>query len=181
VLGLTGGVWSLVPNICNDTNHACKENYYAITDSTNGLYVVGTMGVVSQVNPALTVITSAQVPGYAKVLAGATRSGAGALFVGVDGGFFTWPAGNAAKTAGLPPVFLRGVAVAGGDAWVVGHEGFVAKVTAGQSPTTIPTPDQRWLVGVYAASASDLWVVGRSGAILRGPPGVRGVADGGVN
>jgi hypothetical protein len=40
-----------------------------------------------------------------------------------------------------------------------------------------PTPDDRWLTGVCAAAANDVWVVGRSGLILRGPPGER---DGGV-
>jgi hypothetical protein len=44
--------------------------------------------------------------------------------------------------------------------------------------TVVPTPDDRWLVGVYAAAANDVWVVGRSGLIMRGPPGR--LRDGGV-
>jgi len=86
-----------------------------------------------------------------------------------------------ADGAGEGDTVGAGVSVADGDVWVVGNQGFVAKLPGGQNPTIIPTPDQRWLVSVYAASATDLWVVGRSGAILRGPPGARGVGDGGAH
>jgi hypothetical protein len=99
--------------------------------------------------------------------------------VGEDGGLVFWSAGKATRSS-VAEVFLRGVAMADSDVWVVGNEGFVAKLPNGQNPAIIPTPDQRWLVGIYAASAADLWIVGRSGALLRGPPGVRGIGDGGV-
>ena len=183
-LGLAGGVWTLIANSRND-------NYYAITGSSDGLYVVGSMGVLSHIDASLTSISAdtllvrppgaaAAVP-YTKLLSGATRWGASAYFVGVEGGLISWSPGGAGQAIDLPQVVLRGVAVGDGDVWVVGHDGFVAKLPGGQSPTTIPTPDNRWLISVYAASASDLWIVGRSGAILRGPPGMRGVGAGGVN
>jgi photosystem II stability/assembly factor-like uncharacterized protein len=170
-LVFAAGVWTLIANPRND-------NYYAITNSDDGLYSIGSLGVVSHVNVEAKSISAVSLPGYTKLLAGATRWAGGAYFVGVEGGIFFWSAGKASKLEGLPPIFLRGVAVADGDVWVVGHQGFVAKLPGGQGPTIIPTPDQRWLMSVYAASANDLWIVGRSGAILRGPPGAR--ADGGV-
>ena len=179
VLAATAGVWSLIPNVCTQNYHSCKDNYYAITNTDAGLQVIGGMGVVSTINISAKSISAVSIPGYLKLLAGATRAGSGAYFVGVEGGFISWSAGNANQVTGLPPVFLRGVAVVGGDVWVVGHEGFVAKLPGGQAPpTTIPTPDNRWLISIYAASDSDVWIVGRSGAILRGPPGIR--RDGGV-
>lgn len=173
-LAFAGGVWTIIPNPRSD-------NYYAITNSNDGLYGIGSLGVVSHVNIQGKSISAVSLPGYTKLLAGATRWSTGAYFVGVDGGFFFWSAGKATKVEGLPPVFLRGVGMADSDAWVVGHEGFVAKLPGGQNPTIIPTPDDRWLMSVYAASGTDLWIVGRSGAILRGPPGVRGAVAGGVN
>jgi len=142
---------------------------------------VGSMGVITQIDATLTTITAASIPAYTKLLAGATRAATGAYFVGVEGGMFHYSGGAATQLQGLPNVFLHGVSMADADVWVVGNQGFVAKLPAGRIPaSTIPTPDERWLISVYAANASDLWVVGRSGAILRGPPGVRGV-DGGVN
>jgi photosystem II stability/assembly factor-like uncharacterized protein len=173
-LVFAGGIWTLIANTRND-------NYYAITDSDDGLYAIGSLGVVSHIDIAAASISATSLPGYTKLLAGATRWAAGAYFVGVEGGFFFWSAGQATQTQGLPQVFLRGVAVSDGDVWVVGNQGFVAKLPGGQNPTIIPTPDERWLIGVYAASAADLWIVGRSGAILRGPPGVRGVGNGGAH
>ena len=180
-LALAAGVWTLIPNVCSEKYHSCKDNYYAIANSADGLDVVGSLGVVSHIDIGAMIIGAVAIPSYTKLLAGATRFGTKAIFVGVDGGFFVWSLGTATQVEGLPPVFLRGVAPLDGDAWVVGHEGFVARMAGVQTPTIIPTPDDRWLMSVYAASATDLWIVGRSGAILRGPPGVRGLRDGGVH
>jgi hypothetical protein len=66
-----------------------------------------------------------------------------------------------------------------GNIWIVGHEGLVARSPEGGPVTLVPTPDDRWLLGVYAAAARDVWVVGRSGLIMRGPPGERGPEDDG--
>jgi hypothetical protein len=108
--------------------------------------------------------------------------------VGVDGGFFYWAGGAATSepnlpqggTTGLPQKFLRAISVVDGTAWIVGHEGLVATGTLDAPMTLVATPDDRWLLGVYAASATDVWVVGRSGLIMRGPPGMRGPVDGAV-
>jgi photosystem II stability/assembly factor-like uncharacterized protein len=178
VLAATAGVWSLIPNVCTSNYHSCNDNYYAITNTDAGLQIIGGMGVVSTINISSKSISAVSIPGYLKLLSGASRAATGAYFVGVEGGVVHWSAGNAFWIQGLPPVFLRGVMVVDGDAWVVGHDGFVAKLPGGLNPTTIPTPDNRWLMSIYAASGSDLWIVGRSGAILRGPPGIR--RDGGV-
>jgi hypothetical protein len=174
ILNLRQGIWELVPN-------DRTENYYALTDANDGLIIVGSLGVVVQIDVGNSTVKSAQsIPGYTKVLAGATHHSSEAILVGVDGGFFRYQGGSATRIDGLPQKFLRAVSVLNGTAWVVGHEGLVAEMSASGTPTLVPIPDDRWLLGVYAAAADDLWVVGRSGLILRGPPGVRGNPDAGV-
>jgi photosystem II stability/assembly factor-like uncharacterized protein len=198
VLIANQGVWALVPNKRND-------NYYAVTDTAVGPIIVGSLGVVVQ--PNLAQATVPDVPpritnSYSKTLAGAVRYGPVAFAVGLDGAAFHWEAGTGTrldliKCKGndlqlLPAKFLRAISVLGDTAWIVGHQGLV--VTMDQRNTTVdpntceilsnrflvwPVPDDHWLTGVYAAAADDVWIVGRSGLILRGPPGVRG-ADGGV-
>jgi photosystem II stability/assembly factor-like uncharacterized protein len=161
-----------------------SDNYYALTDSNEGMLAVGALGIVAHIEVATGAVLSAtSMPGYTKVLAGATRYAAGAFFVGVDGGFFYWSNGGAQSLDDpgrpvLPRKFLRSVSYAEGTAWAVGHEGLVARKPENMPCTVVPTPDDRWLLGVYAAAARDIWVVGRSGLIMRGPPGERG--DGGV-
>jgi hypothetical protein len=173
ILTYSQGAWGQVTNSRSD-------NYYAVTDTSAGIRVVGALGVVVHVDPNdRTILGTAAIPGYTKVLAGATRYAAGALFVGVDGGFFYWTPSTLTRIDGLPQKFLRAVSFVEGTAWVVGHEGLVAQKPESSTVTVVPTPDDRWLLGVYAAAAADVWVVGRSGLIMRGPPGVRGV-DGGA-
>ena len=168
------GVWSQVPNSRTD-------NYYAVANANDGLQVVGALGVVVRVDPgAGTIVNTVSIQGYTKVLAGAVPYASGSLFVGVDGGFYYWANGVATHKTSLPQKFLRAISVVGGTAWIVGHEGFVATGDVDAPMTLVPTPDDRWLLGVYAASATDIWVVGRSGLILRGPPGARGPFDGGA-
>jgi hypothetical protein len=176
ILVFQNGAWSLVPNTRND-------NYYTVTQSSTGVLIGGSLGVVVQVNVQNHTITNQwAIPGYTKVLAGSTRFGEGVYFVGMDGGLFYWASDKATRVTGLPAKFLRGISVAGSNAWMVGHEGVVASREAGAAPILWPTQDDRWLVGVYAATASDIWFVGRSGLILRGPPGIFGVpVDGGLH
>ena len=177
VLYLEPNQWGLLANSRND-------NYYAVANTDSGPILVGSLGVVLQPDIA---------NAYSKTLAGAVRYGSGAYVVGLDGAVFYWAAGKGARldlvkgasgedVALTPQKFLRAASVLGDTAWVVGHDGLVFTVTqSGATFTPVPTPDARWLTGVYAAAADDVWVVGRSGQILRGPPGVRGVlADGGV-
>ncbi|HEX7508491.1 MAG TPA: hypothetical protein VF550_17070 [Polyangia bacterium] len=178
------GVWSQVPN-------SRTENYYAVANANDGLQVVGALGVVVRVDPgAGTIINTVSIQGYTKVLAGAVPYASGSLFVGVDGGVFYWANGVATSEPNLPKNsppedfppqrFLRAVSVVGSTVWIVGHEGLVVTGTLDAPMTLVPTPDERWLLGVYAASATDVWVVGRSGLIMRGPPGARGPFDGGA-
>jgi hypothetical protein len=120
------------------------------------------------------------IPGYTKVISAAVPYSSGSLFVGVDGAFFYWANEAASGVSVLPERFLRGISLLGDTAWIVGHDGFVATGIPNAPFTIVPIPDDRWLLGVYAAASDDVWVVGRSGLILRGPPGVRGRTDGGL-
>jgi hypothetical protein len=177
-LGQSG--WQPVDHPCTDKYHNCDSNYYAVTDAADAIAVVGVLGVVDRIDARTGKVgTPVSIPSFVKTLAGGARYGAGAFLVGVDGAFFYLANRSATSITGLPQKFLRAVSVLGDTAWIVGHEGLVATASLSGRPTLIPTPDDRWLLGVYAASATDVWVVGRSGLILRGPPGVRGV-DGGV-
>jgi len=172
IVNLRQGMWELVPN-------SRTENYYGLANTSAGIQVVGAMGVVVHVdNGTSTIAATGSIAGYTKVLSAATRYGDGALLVGVDGGFFRWREASTSRIEGIPQKFLRAVSHIDGTIWVVGHEGLVAKTSDSGEVTLVPTPDDRWLLGVYAAAANDVWVVGRSGLIMRGPPGERG--DGGV-
>jgi photosystem II stability/assembly factor-like uncharacterized protein len=189
VLIANQGVWTLVPNGRND-------NYYAVADTVAGPIIVGSLGVVVQ--PDLAQATVPATPpritnAYSKTLAGAVRYGSGAYVVGLDGAVFLWAGGKGTRldlvkgptgddVALTPQKFLRAVSMLGDTAWIVGHEGLVVTMVQATSTfTPWPVPDDRWLTGVYAAAPDDVWIVGRTGLIMRGPPGVRGVLlDGGV-
>jgi len=186
VLIANQGVWTLAANNRND-------NYYAVTETSSGPLIVGALGVMVQPDVQKATMPTALPPhtdNKFKVVAGAAPHASGALLVGLDGTVFAWSAGVASRLDAVsgtdkpltPQKFLRAVSEVDGKAWIVGHEGLVLTMVPGSPPsfTVIPTPDDRWLLGVYAAASSDIWVVGRSGLILRGPPGVRGVPDGGV-
>lgn len=193
------GVWTLVPNGRND-------NYYAVTDTAAGPIIVGSLGVVVQPNLAQATVPATPpriTNAYSKTLAGAARYGAGAYVVGLDGAVFLWTPGKGTRldlakdckgndVNLIPQKFLRAVSMLGDTPWIVGHQGQVVTMgTATPNPidpcqpsnpfTVWPVPDDRWLTGVYAAAADDIWIVGRTGLILRGPPGIRGASvDGGV-
>ena len=168
------GVWGQVAN-------GRTDNYYAVANASDGLQVVGALGVVVHVDPgAGTIVSTVNISGYTKVLAGAVPYSSGSLLVGVDGGFFYWANGAATHKPSLPQKFLRAISVVGSTAWIVGHEGLVAAGDVDSPMTLVPTLDDRWLLGVYTASATDVWIVGRSGLIMRGPPRARGPGDGGA-
>jgi len=174
ILCLVQGTWAQVPNPRTD-------NYYALSSASDGFQVVGALGVVVSVDCGnQKIVATSTISGYTKVLAGAIPYGSGSLLVGVDGGFFYWAKGAATRKPGLPQKFLRAISVVDGTAWIVGHEGLVATGPPESQLALVPTPDDRWLLGVYAATATDVWVVGRSGLIMRGPPGGRGPFDGGA-
>jgi hypothetical protein len=172
--------WQQVAHPCTGSYHNCDSNYYAVTKAGDSVVIVGAFGVLDRIDPATGTIGSpVAIQGYTKTLAGGARYGAGAFLVGVDGAFFYFAGGSVTRIDGLPERFLRAVSVADDTAWMVGHEGTVATGTLRGAPALVATPDDRWLLGVYAASATDVWVVGRSGLIMRGPPGLRGRTDGG--
>jgi photosystem II stability/assembly factor-like uncharacterized protein len=176
ILSYAQGTWGAIAD-------APSNNYYAVSLADDGCQVVGGQGIVVRVDLAKrTVLSTLPISNsklaYTKTVAGAIPYGSGSLLVGVDGGFFNWVNGTATRKATLPQKFLRAISVVDGTAWIVGHEGFVVSGPVDGTLTVVPTPDDRWLVGVYAASANDVWVVGRSGLILRGPPGR--LRDGGV-
>jgi photosystem II stability/assembly factor-like uncharacterized protein len=168
ILIYSAGAWTQATNPRTD-------NYYAVTDSSEGMLAVGALGIVVRVSLNGSIVSTSAIPGYTKVLAGAARFSAGAVLVGADGGYFYWTAATVTRLSGLPQEFMRAVSGVGSTVWMVGHHGLAARESG--AVLLVPTPDDRWLLGVYAAAASDVWVVGRSGLILRGPPGER---DGGV-
>jgi hypothetical protein len=177
--------WQQVAHPCTGSYFNCDSDYYAVTDAGDGVAVLGAFGVVDRIDPATGAMgTPVGILGYTKTLAGGARYGGGALLVGVDSGVFYLANSSTTSKAkwhdNLPARFLRAVSVVGDIAWIVGHEGLVATGSPSDQPTLVPTPDERWLLGVYAASATDVWVVGRSGLIMRGPPGARHHDDGGV-
>jgi len=178
ILTYSQGTWGPVPD-------APANSYYDVSFASDGCQVVGGLGIVVRVDWAKRSIVSTSLISntnfaYTKTLAAAIPYGSGSLFVGVDGAFFYWANNAVTRKATLPQKFLRAISVVDGTAWIVGHEGFVLSGPVDSALTVVPVPDERWLVGVYAASASDVWVVGRSGLIMRGPPGARGPIDGGV-
>jgi hypothetical protein len=174
LLLLRQGIWVQVAN-------GRTDNYYAVANASDGLHAVGALGVVVHVDPGPgTIVSTVSIPTYTKVLAGAVPYASGSLFVGLDGGVFYWANGAATRKSNLPPKFLRAISVVGGTAWIVGHEGLVATGAPDSPLTLVPAPDDRWLLGVYAADPTDVWVVGRSGLIMRGPPGARGPINGGA-
>ncbi len=177
ILSYSEGTWGPIAD-------APANNYYDVSFASDGCHVVGGQGIVVRVDWAKrTVVSTLPISNaklaYPKTVAGAMPYGSASLFVGVDGGFFSWANGSATRKATLPQKFLRAISVVDGTAWIVGHEGFVVSGPVDGTLTVVPTPDDRWLTGVYAAAANDVWVVGRSGLILRGPPGARQL-DGGV-
>jgi hypothetical protein len=172
IVHLHQSVWELVV-----TPRA--DNYYSIVKTPNETVIVGALGLMTYLDQATGESRTGSIPGYTKVIAGAVSYRSEAYFVGADGGFFNYAWGKLTRITGLPQKFLRAVSFADDTAWVVGHEGLVATGAVNTTPTLVPTPDDRWLLGVYAAAPTDVWVVGRSGLIMRGPPGARGLTDGG--
>lgn len=186
-VGEQGTILSNAPGAWREVTNQHTDNYYAVTDSNEGILVAGALGSIVRVDADAGTIVgeptpvcvnpSPTCPSYPKVLAGAARYSSGALLVGVDGGFFYWANDSGLFLEGLPQKFLRAISFVERTAWIVGHEGLVAKKPEYGSVSLVPAPDERWLTGVYAAASNDVWVVGRSGLIMRGPPGER---DGGV-
>jgi hypothetical protein len=177
LFGDAKGVFTVVPN-------DGIENLLAVTGSPGGsISAAGAMGVVFSV--AQDALTRRPIAGFTKQLAGATTSSSGTYFVGVDGSVLRGSGGSFAAIEGFPSAALRGVAAPGAELWVVGFDGTVAR-RVGKEITRVTPLDGRWLTGLYAPSPSSIWIVGRSGVVLRGPPtsltsAIDGGADGGAD
>jgi hypothetical protein len=156
---------------------ASPDNLLAINVINGNLTAVGTLGTIATWTG--TTFTRQAIAGYSKTLGGISPNG---FLVGVDGGLFTFD-GNMTTMpiTGLPTVFLRGVAQAGGDLWAVGFDATVARVRGGGSDIFVyPNIPERWIEGVWAGAPDDVWIVGASGTVIHGPPPDDPPLDGGV-
>lgn len=166
-----GMTWRQVPTASPDNLLACN-----VVNNGN-LSAVGTLGTIATWTG--TNFTRQAIPGYSKTLGGISPHG---YLVGVDGALFTFD-GAMTTTAitGLPAVFLRSVADAGGDVWAVGFDATVVRVRGGGSDIFVyPNIPERWIEGVWAGAKDDVWIVGASGTVIHGPPPDYPPLDGGV-
>ena len=129
---------------------------------------VGALGLVLSITG--TTVTRVPIPNFTKLLVGATGTGpTNTYYVGQEGTVFRVDATGINLVPGCPPSALRSVSTAGAVAWTVGWDGTICKIS-GANVTSYPYTDARWFNGVYAASATSLWVVGASGTLLHGLP-----------
>jgi photosystem II stability/assembly factor-like uncharacterized protein len=157
----SGGSFALVPNDGN-------ENLFAVTGAPGGgIIAVGARGVILRLENAT--LTRTPIAGFTKQLAGATTTPDATYLVGVEGTVLKSSGATFAPIDGFPPYALRSVAAPGAELWVVGFEGMIARWTGGKV-TKVTPPDGRWLTGIYAPSPSTVWIVGRSGLLMRGSP-----------
>ena len=168
------------------------ENLFGVTGTPGGVVtIVGARGLVLQLQPGSTnptlVAISYPLNGTPLLAAAATIpvAGAGAYVVGQQGAIYQ--VSTMAPVTGCPQSPLRAAssianaAGTGGTIWIVGWDGTMCRINNGVT-TSFPYSDSRWFNGVYAASATSLWVVGASGTFLHGlpPAGEAGVAGAGV-
>lgn len=154
------------------SNKPCNENLFGVTGTAGGaITVVGALGLVLSITGPATgpAIARVTIPNFTKLLSGITTGSANSYFVGQQGTVYRADATGLNPVAGCPTSALRSVSTVGPDAWIVGWDGTVCKV-AGMKATSFPYSDTRWFNGIYAASATSLWVVGASGTLLHGLP-----------
>lgn len=145
------------------------DDLFAIFGHGDEILAVGTLGTVARHRgTGLGRFERRAIRGFQKTLAGATSGPGGSYVVGLDGALFSYD-GSFDAIEGLPAVFLRGVAAPGGDLYVVGFDHLVARLR-GEEILRYPGIPQRWVYGVYASNDLDVWIVGASGMVLRGPP-----------
>jgi photosystem II stability/assembly factor-like uncharacterized protein len=152
------------------------ENLFGVTGTLGGpVTMVGALGIVLSLNGTTLALTtlpnSPNLPscGTMCILSGATTGPNNSYFVGQEGIVFRVDATGLNNVAGCPPSALRSVATVGANAWIVGWDGTICKIE-GATATSFPYSDTRWFNGIYAASASSLWVVGASGTLFHGLP-----------
>jgi photosystem II stability/assembly factor-like uncharacterized protein len=163
VLGQAAG-YQLLPN------NSFQENLFGVTGTPGGpISAVGALGLLIQING--TTITRTKIANFIELLTGATTGTTNSYFVGQQGNVFVadTTGQNPTPVVGCPAAALRSVATAGAAAWIVGWDGTICKVV-GNTATSYQYTDNRWFNGVYAASATSLWVVGASGTLFHGLP-----------
>jgi photosystem II stability/assembly factor-like uncharacterized protein len=162
VLGSPSGTtYNLVPS-------AYTENLFGITGAVGApVTIVGALGLVIQLTG--TSVSRVTIPAFTKLLSGAATGASTTYFVGQVGTVYRADATGLNPVTGCPSNALRSVATVGDDAWIVGWDGTVCEIS-GSNATSYPYTDKRWFNGIYAASASSLWVVGASGTLLHGRP-----------
>lgn len=158
---------------------AGQDDLLGVSHDSQGYRAVGVLGTVMYCPGAPCV--RKPISGFSKTLSAITFSdGGGWAAVGVEGTLLIDAGGNfATPVAGMPSVFLRGVAFADADLFAVGFDGTIVRVRAGAA-FVYPAIADRWLYGVWAAAVDDVWIVGTSGLILHGPPPADPVPDGGA-
>ena len=160
VLGTTTG-YQLVSS-------SYTENLFGVTGTPGGaVTAVGSLGLVVEING--TTVSRTPITNFTKLLVGVTTGSSNTYLVGQEGTVYRADATGLNPITGCPATALRSVATVGADAWIVGWDGTICKV-AGSSATSYQYGDNRWFNGIYAASASSLWVVGASGTLLHGLP-----------
>jgi hypothetical protein len=164
VYGTTTGTtttFKLVPN-------SNTENLLGVSGAAGGtVAAVGALGLVLQVSSGG--LSRVTLPAFSELLAG-TAVGAGATYyVGQLGSVYRADGAGLNPVTGCPLSSLRSVSVTTNAAWIVGWDGTICEI-AGSKVTSYPYVDQRWFNGVYAASATAIWIVGASGTLLHGYP-----------
>ncbi len=145
-----------------------QENLFSVTGVSGGLVTaVGALGLIVELNG--TTVSRTPITNFTKLLTGVATGSSNTYLVGQEGTVYRADATGLNPVNGCPSSALRSVSTVGADAWIVGWDGTVCKV-AGRKVTSYPYPEARWFNGVYAASATSLWVVGSSGTLLHGLP-----------
>ena len=153
--------YKLVPN-------SNSENLLGVSGTPGGVITaVGALGIVLQVNAGG--VSRVNIPAFSEHLAGTASSSAATYFVGQLGSVYRSNGAGPTAVTGCPLSSLRAVSTTATATWIVGWDGTVCEIS-GTKATSYPYSDLRWFNGVYAASATSLWVVGASGTLLHGLP-----------
>jgi photosystem II stability/assembly factor-like uncharacterized protein len=150
------------------SNSSYQENLFGVTGTPGGaVTAVGALGLIVELNG--TTVSRTPITNFTKLLVGVATGSSNTYVVGQEGTVYRADATGLNPVNGCPATALRSVATVGADAWIVGWDGTICKI-AGSDATSFQYTDNRWFNGVYAASASSLWVVGASGTLLHGLP-----------